>query len=216
MSVEHLAVVLHHSQAKGTDKLVLLGIANHQGDGGSWPSVRTLSKYANVTARQVQKSLAKLQSMGEVRVHLQAGGGRDLDDTRRPNRYDVLVECPGHCDRTPAHRDTRPTSGDQGALWKNPLSSGTPPVLEDTPPLSSRTSPPLSSRTPEPSLEPTSNPHHLGAQVQDARVVPYPDDDPRPCQVCGQSEDRCQRQQRAWPVADRHQYTPKAVSGAQG
>lgn len=194
-----MAVVLHHSRAKGTDKLVLLGIANHQGDGGAWPSVRTLARYANVTHRQVQKSLAKLQGTGELRVHLQDGGPRDLDDSRRPNRYDVVLECPPHCDRTPAHRDTRPLSGDQPALWRNPLSSRTPPVPQDTPPLSSRTPPPLSSRTPEPSLEPTPNPPiTLPAQPQDAR----------PCQVCGRGPDQCQAAQRTWPPEDRHPYAP--------
>lgn len=104
MSVESLAVVLHHSKASGTDKLVLIGIANHDGDGGAWPSVGTLAKYANVSPRSVNRSLDKLRELGEVIVYLQAGGTRHTADHKRPNRYEVLVKCPEGCDRTSAHR----------------------------------------------------------------------------------------------------------------
>ena len=43
MSIELMSLVLHHSVAQPTHKLILLGIANHQGDGGAWPSIETLS-----------------------------------------------------------------------------------------------------------------------------------------------------------------------------
>lgn len=104
MSVESLAVVLHHSQASGTDKLVLVGIANHDGDGGAWPSLGTLGKYANVSVRSVRRSLENLRNAGEVIVYLQAGGTHNTADHKRPNRYEVLVKCPEGCDRTTAHR----------------------------------------------------------------------------------------------------------------
>lgn len=155
MSVEHIAVVLHHSKAKGTAKLILLGIANHAGDGGAWPSLATLARYANVTPRNVQKALTSLQGSGELRIAVQAGGPADLADTRRPNRYDVLVECPPWCDRSPNHRDTRRSAGAQ--LWIDPLSETTPPVGNDTPPLSETTPHPPSETTPKPSIEPTLN-----------------------------------------------------------
>ena len=60
MSIESIAVCLHHSRATGTDKVVLLGIANHDGDGGSWPAIATLAKYANVNERNTQKSIERL------------------------------------------------------------------------------------------------------------------------------------------------------------
>lgn len=99
-----MAAVLHHSRSKGTDKLVLLGIANHYGDGGAWPTVATLARYANTTERTVQRSLHNLIKLGELGVHLQQGGTRHMKDGERPNRYDVLVACPALCDGTTQHR----------------------------------------------------------------------------------------------------------------
>jgi len=105
MSIESLAVVLHHSKASGTDKVVLIGIANHDGDGGSWPTVATLAKYANVSERSVQRSLSTLERMGEIRVYTNAGGTPMYRHDRRPNVYEVLVRCPRDCDGTKNHRN---------------------------------------------------------------------------------------------------------------
>ncbi len=106
MSVEHLTAVLHHSQAKGRARLVLIGIANHQGDAGAWPSLATLSKYAGgITVRNVRKAIADLVELGELAVSVQ--GATHIPKSRRPNRYDVLVRCPEWCDGTPQHRDMR-------------------------------------------------------------------------------------------------------------
>lgn len=107
MSIESVAIALHHSRSKGTTKLVLIGIANHDGDGGAWPSVRTLAKYAACSESQVQRATAKLAELGEIRIHRQGGGNRDMQDWRRPNRYDVLLSCPSDCDRTKNHRTIR-------------------------------------------------------------------------------------------------------------
>jgi hypothetical protein len=99
-----MALVLHHSRAKGTAKLVLVGIANHAGDGGAWPTVATLARYANVTERAVQLAIGKLVKLGELGVEYQTGGLGYLKDCERPNRYDVLVTCPPTCDHTMNHR----------------------------------------------------------------------------------------------------------------
>lgn len=113
-----MTVVLHHSAASGTDKLVLLGIANHDGDGGAWPAVATLAKYANVSERSVQRSLTALVERGEVRVIYRDGGTRSTREDRRPNRYEILVCCPESCDRTTQHKtrgDVRVTPSNQGS-----------------------------------------------------------------------------------------------------
>jgi hypothetical protein len=131
-----MALVLHHSRAKGTAKLVLLGIANHQGDGGAWPHVATLARYANVTERAVQDAIAKLVKAGELAVHAQAGGPRYMPDHARPNRYDVLVSCPITCDRTPNHRNrsypqaTLPLSDSDGS---DPVKQTSPGEADFTP-----------------------------------------------------------------------------------
>ncbi len=99
MSVESMALALHHSRAKGTTKLVLLGIANHDGDGGAWPALSTLARYAGgVDERTVRRSLRELEALGEIRVHVNGGGDRSTPGDRRPNLYEVLVACPSNCD----------------------------------------------------------------------------------------------------------------------
>lgn len=104
MSVESLAIVLNHSRASGTAKLILIGIANHAGDGGAWPAVETLASYANIKRRAVQNHLRTLVDLGELAITYNGGGTHDLRGDQRPNRYDVLVECPDDCDRTTNHR----------------------------------------------------------------------------------------------------------------
>lgn len=101
-----MAIALHHSQAKGAARLVLLGIANHDGDGGAWPSLATLSWYAgNLNRRTVQRALKELQDLGELgETRIMGGGTRDTPDWDRPNLYDFALSCPSNCDRTKNHR----------------------------------------------------------------------------------------------------------------
>lgn len=104
MSIESMAIALHHSQLAGTAKLVLLGIANHDGDGGAWPTVDTLGKYAGVNRRNVQKALERLVAVGEIRIMRNGGGDHNIADSHRPNLYKVTITCPPNCDRTSQHR----------------------------------------------------------------------------------------------------------------
>lgn len=103
-----MAVVLHHSQATGTAKVILLGIANHDGDGGAWPTIETLTKYANVSDRSVQNALRQLEESGEVITHRNGGGTVDWQGNLRPNRYQITVQCPEGCDRSTNHRMDAP------------------------------------------------------------------------------------------------------------
>lgn len=91
MSVEKISLVLNHSKARGTQKLVLIGIANHHGDEGAWPSVATLARYANLSERRVQQTIRELESMGEIRIEKNAGSGFRQYKT---NRYWILTEAP--------------------------------------------------------------------------------------------------------------------------
>lgn len=106
MSVEKIALVLNYSKSKGTDKVVLIGIANHEGDGGAWPSIATLSRYANVDERTVQRSIANLVNLGELEVARQAGGTEATRSDRRPNRYRVLVTRPADGVTSTSSRDS--------------------------------------------------------------------------------------------------------------
>lgn len=175
-----MAVVLHHSRAKGTARLVLLGIANHDGDGGAWPAVATLAKYAGgIDRRGVQRALDKLVSLGEVRRHVQAGGMADVADHERPNRYDVLVVCPPWCDRTAQHRDVRHR---QRGLWTDPAVQ-TPPGGAGTAGGAVQTPPgPAVQAPPKPSTEPADDTG--SASTTDRRR--------EPCGVCGLARWACE------------------------
>lgn len=134
MSVEALAVVLNHSRAKGTARLVLMGIANHEGEGGSFPSKERLARYANVHVSNIPDAIRKLVELGEVEVILQ--GGRLADSEQRllpkryqPNLYLIKVRCPDECDRSSQHRmpgdRNYPRAADPGVPLAVPLALST-------------------------------------------------------------------------------------------
>ena len=104
MSIESVAIALHHSKAKGTAKLVLLGIANHDGDGGAFPKVATLAKYANVHPRRIVEIIKHLGQLGEIIIHTNEGGTGKTPAHVKPNLYEFVLECPPECDRTKHHR----------------------------------------------------------------------------------------------------------------
>ena len=169
MSVEHLAIVLNHSQATGTAKVLLLGIANHAGDGGAWPSIRTLTRYAGVDERNVRRALRQLEELGELRIAVQSGGSDRLPSYRRPNRYEVLVRCPRWCDRSAQHRDARQVDldlwEDEGTPWRQrpptPGNSAPPPPGVSAPrPLASPPAEPSLNHQQEPAGELAGSPIH--------------------------------------------------------
>lgn len=196
-----MALVLHHSRATDTAKLVLVGIANHSGDGGAWPTVATLAKYANTTERTVQRAIGRLVQLGELAVHVQAGGTRNLKDSQRPNRYDVLVACPQHCDRTANHR-LRDLPNTQDALWITGVTSASPgdvSVTRGATPASPGGATPAS---PKPSIEPSINPGlSLVPQPQTAHATT--------CSVCSLTFDQCVLRART----SGHDFTPAPVDG---
>lgn len=88
MSIEAMTAVLNHSKATGRAKLVLIGIANHQGDQGSWPSIETLARYANASERSVIRDIQELEELGELIVERNAA---PIRGQYRPNLYWVNV-----------------------------------------------------------------------------------------------------------------------------
>lgn len=128
-----MTLALHHSRAKGTAKVVLLGIANHVGDGGAWPSVSTLAQYANVDVRRAREALATLERLGEIRRDIQAGGTPQTRDHQRPNLYHFLLTCPPDCDRSANHRTprTKTSGGDENVRGPRTETSAEPSVNQD-------------------------------------------------------------------------------------
>lgn len=90
-----MTTVLYHAPTTGNEKLVLLGIANHEGDGGAFPAVETLARYANIDRRSTQRILRNLELKGMLRSDRRTGSS---------TLYRVLVECPDNCDRSTNHK----------------------------------------------------------------------------------------------------------------
>lgn len=144
MSVESITLALNHSRSVGAAKVILIGIANHDGDGGSWPSVGTLARYANVTERTVQRHINTLIELGEVERVMNDGGTHRTPSHMRPNLYKILLRCPKTCDGTTNHRNV---SADI-----DPLTPVSPPDASVTPPPDASVTPPVTPVSPEPSF----------------------------------------------------------------
>lgn len=119
MSVEAISLVLNHSKATGRAKLVLIGIANHLGDQGAWPSIATLARYANVDSRSVQRDIKQLIKLGELSVEKNAApvGGQ-----YKTNLYWITIDPSGVTDLV----SRGDSSGIQGCQV---LHSGVTPVV---------------------------------------------------------------------------------------
>jgi hypothetical protein len=110
MSIEAMNWVLTQSPTSGDDKVVLLGIANHDGDGGAWPAIATLATYARKSERTVQRILQRLAEGGHIVIHVHGGGTRDSRNDRRPNRYEIL-RGDNSCHPVPGDGVTDPANG---------------------------------------------------------------------------------------------------------
>jgi hypothetical protein len=112
MSIESMSLALNlvDDRLSPVDKLLLVGIANHDGDGGAWPSVATLARYCGITTRNVQKHVAHLEALGYLQREIGAGGTAKTPRHERPSLYHLSLATP------PVGTDT------------------SPPVAQDTPP----------------------------------------------------------------------------------
>lgn len=91
MGIEATRWVWKHSQAEGTDRLVLLALADfaafHEGDEHPtcWPAKRTIGQMLKLSDNTIRKSLRNLEALGEITMAPFTGWEGRPD--RRPNRY---------------------------------------------------------------------------------------------------------------------------------
>ncbi|QXG07711.1 hypothetical protein [Curtobacterium phage Penoan] len=85
----------HVHNVTAGERLVLLAIADQDGDGGAFPSVDRLARRCGMDPRSVRRAVAHLEELGHVRRLLQQGA--QADQRRRTNRYTLTVECPDNC-----------------------------------------------------------------------------------------------------------------------
>lgn len=152
MSVEAITAALPRRGLTPTQKLVLIGIANHDGDGGAWPSIATLANYAECSTRQVQRAIAELVDLGLVERHINEGGTKAMRDHTRPNLYVLHLT--------------------------DPLTPVSPPDLDVTPPPDLDVTPPVTPVSPEPSFNRPGQPSVLSRGVavevrSDSAPTPY-------------------------------------------
>jgi hypothetical protein len=137
MSVESMAAALNLTGLKPSEKLVLIGIANHDGDGGAWPSIATLARYSGQSHRHVQRVIRELEGRGLVSTDLNEGGTLKTRDHERPNRYtlhlggDTHVIPPGDTHDTPPVTPTTPEPSLEPSM--EPEEPPYPPQAEDFP-----------------------------------------------------------------------------------
>lgn len=102
MSVESISKVLNADlDCTPTQKLILVGIANHDGDGGAWPSIQTLARYAGVSYRSAQRAIGDLEKSGLIVRHVNQGGTARTPDHSRPNLYELTLTPPDTSVGTP-------------------------------------------------------------------------------------------------------------------
>lgn len=85
MSIKVMSWVWDHSDASGSELLLLLAIADQANDDGrdAWPSIKTLAQRTRLDERTVRRVLKRLARSGHIIVR--PGGGR------RSNHYDVIM-----------------------------------------------------------------------------------------------------------------------------
>ena len=89
MSIQVMNAVWQHSKSDGRARLVMLAIADHQGELGAWPSLATIAKMVNASERSVQRDIEYLQNIGELEVHYQKAPTRNH---YKSNLYFVKLE----------------------------------------------------------------------------------------------------------------------------
>jgi hypothetical protein len=96
MSISALTLSLYHSQATYSTRLVLIAIANFEGEHGAYPSHETIGRLAGgLNRRTVQRAIDELIALGE------------LTEVRRDgitNLYKLSITCPDDCDGSTNHR----------------------------------------------------------------------------------------------------------------
>ncbi|MDX8151116.1 helix-turn-helix domain-containing protein [Patulibacter brassicae] len=105
MSVQAISYVLDHSEARGSDRLVLIALANHAGaeHAECWPSVPLIASEARVSERTAQYALRALEKHGRIE--------RKGTGPQGQTRWRVVLD---------AAADTAPPADDEPAAGADP------------------------------------------------------------------------------------------------
>lgn len=226
MSVEQMSKVLRNSRSKGSERLVLLAMANEAHSSGELTaygrSLRRLAHRANISERQAAISIKKLQEMGEIEV-LSTGHGRESSDYMLTIPDSPLPAPPPRVRKKPRVEDPSalPRVEDPSALGGTefiPEAKDLPPWDEDPSAPSSR-SLPVSSR-PLPGDAPTpqrSEPGSDTAGTRSARGDEDNEEQPPPGSSSSELSDRARAKMEPETTTNNSlsTSTPSAPEGAQ-
>lgn len=140
-----------HSKSKGTDRLVLISIADMADDDGdnAFPSYPTIAeRCGGISIKTVQRSAQRLAELGELAIQVHGGPAREGITNQRSNRYSF-----------PAYKAHEKWS-------QSVLSSGGPGVEDRTSEAEDRTSEarrPDTAMSAYPSLDPSLDPSSSSA-----------------------------------------------------
>ena len=143
MSIRIMTAVWEYSESGGTDRLVLLALADIANDEGvCWPSIAHVARKCRVSGRTVQRSIRNLEAIDEV-VVVRGGGSSSTAGGTRSNKYRITVHL-REDDGTPRHPVTlrQPDGERHGCQGGGDTGDG-----DGVTPVS-----------PEPSVEPSMNP----------------------------------------------------------
>lgn len=114
MSVQAIAWVLDHSEARGAHRCVLISIANHvTPEGSGWVHVRRVCAEARCSPGTYARAVSEAIQRGELRRDVHAGGSVRMHDAHRPNlfTFPALTGEPSGVSEAPTVTDPGP-SGD--------------------------------------------------------------------------------------------------------
>lgn len=105
MSVQALGWVFDHSPAEGSDRLVLLSLANHAGTSPvddaweAYPGIALIQREAGLRrGRTVRDALTRLVEAGAVERIVNGAPDSRIRGDRRPNLYRILLDSGRPCD----------------------------------------------------------------------------------------------------------------------
>lgn len=112
MSIGVMSWVWKDSKATGTDKFVLLAIADNAWDDGSnaWPSVATISRKTGLSTRTVQRCIQNLHDINELQT---------IDRPGHSNLYRVIMGCSTEKSKYPVNKSAGklPVEKKRDEIW---------------------------------------------------------------------------------------------------
>lgn len=174
-----------HSQARGTNLLVLLALADIANDDGEcWPSIPHLARKCRLDQRTAQRRIRSLEELGEL-VVVVCGGKASYRGGVRSNRYRILVHVPDEETKDDALPGKSPRSAHRHR------GTGATQTPAPVPPITPAPVPP------EPSVEPTREPSLLPVVAAATPARKRDELFDAVCQVCGITPRELTRSERA-------------------